>query len=293
MAKGGTEPEGLSPKLTNRLQLHMIENRHRIENEVLLGRQAVRKALHNKDKSREAAKPQFGQFPQSTTGPRAPQDETDTGPVPTTSEAPMSMDTDAEDEFKRGSRWFFKRDTSKSGSSTPRDGREVEPRNARRANGVASPTWRGSWPSFFQAQEAFHLQTVPQPTVAEPAHLPAETVLQNVIPPPSPSLFNRIRRKSVISSPFSTLRHTAAKVTSRPGSEYGARDDQGSWSSDTSSDGELPSPEWRGSRNQQFPSLVNFEDVDDILIHSSPDDEADGNGHVGLDGVADGVDPDS
>jgi hypothetical protein len=55
-------------------------------------------------------------------------------------------------------------------------------------------------------------------------------------------------------------------------------DAQGSWSSDTSSDDDLPSPEWRGPRHQQFPSLVNFEDVDDGPILSSPDDEAGSDG---------------
>ena len=30
------------------MQLHMIENRHRIENQILLGRQAVRKTLQSR-----------------------------------------------------------------------------------------------------------------------------------------------------------------------------------------------------------------------------------------------------
>ena len=272
----------------------MIGNRHRIENEVLLGRQAVRRALQNKEKSREAVKPQSSLLPQPITGTRLSKDGSDTGPVPTTSEAPLSMDTDAEDAFKKGSRWFFKRDSNRSGSSTPRE-RETELRDARHPNGLATqpPSWRGSWsPSFFYTQGIDHPSAALQPTMAEPTSQSGETAPQNVVPPPSPSIFNRIRRKSVLSSPFSTLRHTAARVGSRQGSEYGAGDAQGSWSSDTSSDEDLPSPEWRGSKHKQFPSLVNFEDADDVPIFSSPDDEAGSDGHATLGGVAEGAESD-
>ena len=273
----------------------MIENRHRIENEVLLGRQTVRRALQNKEKSRESAKLQSSLIPQPITGTRLFQDGTDTGPVPTTSEAPMSMDTDAEDAFKKGSHWFFKRGTNKSGSSTPRD-RETELKDVRRPNGLVNrpPSWRGSWSSsFFYAQGADQPPTTPGPTTAEPPSQPSETVSDNVIPPSSPSIFNRIRRKSILSSPFSTLRHTAARAGSRPTSEYGVGDDRGSWSSDTSSDDDLPSPEWRRLEHQQFPSLVNFEDFDDIPILSSPDDEPGGNSRAGLEAVGEGAERDS
>ena len=273
----------------------MIENRHRIENEVLLGRQTVRRALQNKDKLREAVKPQSDLVPQPITGTRRFQDGTDTGPVPTTSEAPMSMDTDAEDAFKKGSHWFFKRDTDKSGSVTPRD-RGTESRDPGHPNGPATRppiTWRGSWSSsFFYTRGTEHPPTS-QSAIAEPTPQLGETVSQNPMPPPSPSIFNRIRRKSVLSSPFSTLRHTAARVGSRPGSDYGIGDGQGSWSSDTSSDEDLPSPEWRGSRHQQFPSPTNFEDIDDVPIPSSPDDDVESNGRASLEVVAEGAEPDS
>ena len=269
----------------------MIENRHRIENEVLLGRQAVRRAFQHKEKAREVAKPQSNVLPQPVTGTRLSQEGTDTGSVPTTSEAPMSMDTDAEDAFKKGSHWFFKRDTDKSGSSTPRHD-ETELKSARHTNGVASQPlpWRVSWSSIFHAQGTNLSPTAPQQTTGESTQQRNEAVAQNVMLPPSPSIFNRIRRKSTISSPFSTLRHTTARVVSRQGSEYGAGDGQGIWSSDTSSDEELPSPEWRGSKQQQFPSLVNFEDVDDIPVLSSPGDESDERGHGGLDATAEGAD---
>jgi len=274
-------------------KLHMIENRHRIEKEVLLGRQAVRRALQSREKSREATKLQSSLLPQPVTGTRLSQDGTDTGPVPTTSEAPISMDTDAEDAFKKGSHWFFKRGANKSGSSTPRD-RETEPKDARHPNGVATqpPTWRGSWPpSFLYTQEANHPPTAPQPTATEQTQSPGEGAPQNLVPLPSPSIFNRIRRRSVLSSPFSTLRHTATRAGSRPASDYGAGDARGSWSSDTSSGEDLPSPEWRESKHQQFPSFVNFEDVDDVPILSSPDDEADDESRATLGTVAEGPEP--
>lgn len=271
----------------------MIENRHRIENEVLLGRQAVRRALQSKEKSREATKTQSSLLPQPATGTRLSHDGTDTGPVPTTSEAPMSMDTDAEDAFKKGSRWFFKRDANKSGSSTPRD-RDTEPKGAGRLNGVATepPTWRGSWPpSFFYTQEADHPPTSPRPTATEQTQPPDGEAPQNLVPPPSPSIFNRFRRRSALSSPFSTLRPTAARAGSRPTSEYGAGDARGSWSSDTSSGEDLPSPEWRESKHQQFPSLLDLEDVDDVAVFLSPDEEVDDDGRATLGIVAEGSDP--
>ena len=280
----------------------MIENRHRIENEVLLGRQAVRRVLQNKEKSREAAKPQPGPAPHPThptTGTQPSQDGTDTGPVPTTSEAPMSMDTDAEDAFKKGSPWFFKRDTSKSGSSTPRHP-GIELRDSRHTNGAASQpslTWRSSWTSsVFSTQPSTrgteNPPATPQPAAAEPVQQPGETASQNLVPPPSPGLFNRIRRRSTFSSSFSTLRRAAAGVGSRPTSEHG--DARGSWSSESSSEEDLPSPspEWRTPRRQQFPSLINFEDVDDAPILSSGDD-ADSNGRASLEAVADGAESDS
>jgi len=272
----------------------MIENRHRIENEVLLGRQAVRRALQNKEKSREAAKPQPGPTPQPITGTQPSQDGTDTGPVPTTSEAPMSMDTDAEDAFKKGSPWFFKRDTSKSGSSTPRH-TGIELRDSKHTNGAVSQpplTWRNSWTSsLFSNPGTEKPPTTPQPTALEPTQQPGETASQNLVPPPSPSLFNRIRRRSTFSSSFSTLRRAAAGVGSRPTSEYGAGDAQESWSSDSSSEEDLPSPspEWRTPKRQQFPSLVNFEDVDDAPTLSSGDD-TDSNDR---EAAAEGADSDS
>lgn len=275
----------------------MIENRHRIENEVLLGRQAVRRALQNKEKSREATKLQPSPVPQPITGTQPSQEGTDTGPVPTTSEAPMSMDTDAEDAFKKGSPWFFKRDASKSGSSTPRY-QEPESKDARQSSGVASRpplNWRSSWPtSFFYVQGTDNPPLAPQRTVTEPTPQTGETVPQDVMPPSSPSIFNRIRRRSTLASPFSTLRRAAAGAGSRPTSEYGTGDIQGSWSSDTSSEEDLPSlsPGWRGSRHQQFPSLVNFEDVDYAPILSSGD-EGDDDGHVSLEEVVEGAESDS
>lgn len=268
----------------------MIENRHRIENEVLLGRQAVRRALQSREKSREATKLQSSLLPQPVTGTRLSYDGTDTGPVPTTSEAPMSMDTDAEDAFKKGSRWFFKRDASKSGSSTPRD-RGTEPKGTERLNGVATepPAWRGSWsPSFFYTQEVNHPPTSPRSTATEQTQPPDGEAPQNLVPTPSPGIFNRFRRRSALSSPFSTLRHTAARAGSRPASEYGAGDAQGSWSSDTSSDEDLPSPEWRGPKHQQFPSLVNLEDVDNVAVLSSPDDGAGDDSRATLGTVVEG-----
>ncbi|KAI0750813.1 patatin-domain-containing protein [Daedaleopsis nitida] len=79
-------------------KLHMIENRHRLEKQIFLGRQSVRKALQSRTSDRAAAKiesqPQEP-VPPPNTGTKLP---TMTSPTTTHAppEEPLPMDTDAE-----------------------------------------------------------------------------------------------------------------------------------------------------------------------------------------------------
>lgn len=82
----------------------MIENRYRLEKQILLGRQAVRRALKTKSQERISQKiegtPQEG-IPAPMTGTRFP--TTSMLIVPTLSEGPLPVDTDAESAYFNGS----------------------------------------------------------------------------------------------------------------------------------------------------------------------------------------------
>lgn len=91
------------------LQLHMISNRLRIEREIYLGRQAVRRATQSKSTRNLPMEP-HSRIPGTgvaETNVGAPRIETT--PPPTGSDVPMSIDTEAEAAFKNGSEWFFER----------------------------------------------------------------------------------------------------------------------------------------------------------------------------------------
>jgi len=97
----------------------MIENRAKIEKQVHIGRQYVRTSLRGRPPRPE---------PRSTlvdsTSPNLHKPLSSISPPNTDSEHPLSVDTDAEAAFIRGSRWFFKRGHAKlspltSGATTP------------------------------------------------------------------------------------------------------------------------------------------------------------------------------
>ncbi|PBK69658.1 patatin-domain-containing protein [Armillaria solidipes] len=75
-------------KLVTWPKLHMIGNRMRIEKQIFLGRQALRKITRAK--------------------PRTISQERIT-PPPTGSDLPLSVDTDAEAAFSNGTQWFYRR----------------------------------------------------------------------------------------------------------------------------------------------------------------------------------------
>ncbi|KAJ7068307.1 patatin-domain-containing protein [Mycena amicta] len=93
-------------------KLHMISNRARIEQQIYLGRQQIRRTLRSKATPTEISH-------QGTT------------PPPSGSDQPLSVDTDAETAFTQKSRSFYR--NKRSGTSTPRDhGRQLDPFRTRR-----------------------------------------------------------------------------------------------------------------------------------------------------------------
>jgi hypothetical protein len=105
-------------------QLHMIGNRARIEKQILFGRQYVRTSSRKRTPRSEARSLLLDN---TTPNPRPDPHMLvkSLSPPNTDSENPISVDTDAEDAFNRGSSWFFRRGHARasppatSGATTP------------------------------------------------------------------------------------------------------------------------------------------------------------------------------
>jgi len=211
-------------------KLHMIENRMRLEKQILLGRQAIRKQIRK-----------------STRGPLIDRQRRENGhpsipgrspsPPATGSDMPLSVDTDAEAAFANGSRWFFKRghapvSPSNSDTSGPREGR-VDP--------LRAAALRRKWaellhpPSNGPVQDNYYTQT-PRPSLA--------TAKRN-----NSGFFGslpaRLRTTSFPNLSIPTFSRAGNAADMQQPRTPGERD---GWKSDSSSDEELwsddePSPE--------------------------------------------------
>ncbi|KAJ7781209.1 patatin-domain-containing protein [Mycena metata] len=153
-------------------KLRMIENRAKIEKQITLGREFVRKSSKPKPVTPTPAENN------QTLPARMPL--ISTTPPPSGSDRPLSVDTDAENALTHHSRSFFRNkriraSPSNSGVSTPRE-------QSRHRDPLRSPVARRKWASSLLNTEE---------------KLPA-----SVIPPSSPSegFFTRLRTRS-----FSTL----------------------------------------------------------------------------------------
>lgn len=98
-------------------KLHMISNRVRIEKQILLGRQAVRTLSRSRSipphlKSTLLHPTRQDEKERSTERRSKPP-----SPIPTTSEQPISVDTDAEEAFSQGSQWFYSRGRTRRAGS--------------------------------------------------------------------------------------------------------------------------------------------------------------------------------
>ncbi|KAG6861584.1 hypothetical protein C0995_014491 [Termitomyces sp. Mi166 len=221
-------------------KLHMIENRAKIEKQIYLGRQYVRKALRGR-----AVVPESPSFLFSTTAniqdpiqkPRIP--SLSIGPSQPSSDLPMSVDTDAETAFRRGSHWFFKKGRDYepiptiSGSVTP--ARDIARTSMlRRVRTPENPdiTQNGSSSSPVQADLPFH------PLCNSKSM--------------SMRFLSRLRARS-----FPNLTSPLA-ADSNPSSKNSA-ETAGYWSSDSSSDDELAIEDRRQLR---YPSTVDLGPLD-------------------------------
>jgi len=101
-------------------KLHMIENRMKIEKQIFLGRRAIRKVLRS---TQSHIRP--SESPTQDDG--IPDDIHKHPSLSAGSDHPLSVDTEVEAAFSRGSRWFFKKGR---GTPTLPSGRSVSPAGA-------------------------------------------------------------------------------------------------------------------------------------------------------------------
>jgi hypothetical protein len=203
-------------------KLHMIENRFRLEKQIFLGRQSVRKSQRSRLAS---ASPQDEE---PNTGTRLPR--LMLSPAPTGSDRPLSVDTDAEEAFKNGSRWFFKRGRA-TPTPTSDTGNPLAHKKSR-PDSLRSRSIRRKWSStlLHENQEA---DTPQHSTTAPPI-----------------GFFSKLRTKSYpsLTLPFSSLQRSGRPIKESNVEEH-------AWSSESSSEDDLFVDDHRHIRH---PSVLNI-----------------------------------
>ncbi|KAG6333768.1 hypothetical protein ID866_5316 [Astraeus odoratus] len=230
-------------------KLHMIENRFRIEKQILLGRQAVRNAMQLVKSSPSAVDFDGGiadgsNLPEPITGTHLPTTSNDTDP-------PLPMDTDTENAFaNRGTVWYFKRGrptaafTPESGSSTPYGNGHPNSNDPLR-----SPSFRRKW-AFDLLDERTNGDEYSRnrPATPDPPTRPDSPSSRHInTNSGSPNLLARLRPKSLttLTIPFSTAhRFSAANMDKPPSPDI--RDVV--WSTDSSSEDDFPFERLSGLR---------------------------------------------
>ena len=196
-------------------QLHMIENRSRIEKQIFLGRQYIRTALRGRGRLPE--RPGSMLLHQDALAFNASSSR-GLSPPQTNSDNPISVDPDAEAAFSRGSRWFFKRGHSHPSPSpetlTVEEGSADDP--------LRSPSIRRKWTSELLSPTF----NAPRPPMGDLAN---HTASGSVGQRPG-GFLSRLGRKS-----FSNLTSSLSRTSKRFSRESSEGSEQG-LSSDSSSD---------------------------------------------------------
>ncbi|KAI0638196.1 patatin-domain-containing protein [Trametes polyzona] len=258
-------------------KLHMIENRYRLERQIFLGRQSVRRAMQSSTRERAAAKiesmPQQP-VPPPNTGTKLPAFATPPPIATTASEEPLPMDTDAEaayingDGDGNGARGSLLPQASSSHHDHGHhhlehgSGRARQPRRRRTGNSghhgeslhdIAEGDFGGATPD-----------PPPPPSGSETDRHSVHRG-HHVRGPDTSSLFKRLRKASLNAafSPFASLRRPAR------GEGQGEATPEPVWSGDSSSDDDdlsLLSP-----RRSRYPSA--FELHQELDRNGSEDDD--------------------
>ncbi|KAG6890354.1 hypothetical protein C0992_002179 [Termitomyces sp. T32_za158] len=214
------------------IRLHMIENRMKLEKQIYLGRQYVRKVLRGHAVIQEQPS-SIVNTQELISNLRAPSLSID--PPQPGSDLPMSVDTDAETAFRRGSHWFFKKGRdheTTSGSATLNDRLALD--------ATCSSTLRRKRvvevPEVMQKGSSSSLQTSP------PSYAPSNPKHK------SGSLISRLRARS-----FPNLTYPLP-ADSNPGSENLTNTEERR-SSDSSSDDDLIIEDRRQLRRSSTPDI--------------------------------------
>jgi len=211
-------------------KLHMIENRHRLEKEILFGRQAVRKASQPRPRVLSPdsnALTQGSSVPEPSTGTRLPR--ISISPARDGSDIPLSVDTDAETAYANGTHPFFKpsRLVDPPGMSTPRDGDNISNQDPLR-----SPLTRRKWASELLDVEVSDAEGTRNDF---PQRAPTPPTSKRISRPVSSGgFFTRFRTRSfpTLTSPFSSF-HTNKHLGREPSKTSVTGHP---WSSDSSSE---------------------------------------------------------
>lgn len=224
------------------VKLHMIENRMKLEKQILLGKHTVKKELQSKaEKIRDQEN-----LPDALrkVQPGLP---TATSPQPTGSDVPLAIDSDTEPVVSHR-HLPQKQEASESGGSTPRD---IPAGNDQ----LGSSSTRRRW-----ASEFLHFQDKPTHDYHDNnTAAPSSPTLRARLPlskSPSGSFFSRLRTQSFNAlSPFAHHRNLP-----HPNHREGSVDH--TWSSDSSSDDGLSVTDRRFSRN---PSILHLRQEPEVM----------------------------
>ncbi|VDB98737.1 unnamed protein product [Peniophora sp. CBMAI 1063] len=215
-------------------KLHIVENRLRLERQVYLGRQAVRKAQKPTRHVNGSFKPRDGGLPATddtpaiaTAGPS--DDEGETNGVG----EPLFEDTDAESAFRDGASWMQKRGFPEAAPSEAATPTSPDNNNLNVPLRIPMPR-RRRVDDIFDSQES-------QPRNAEESMdaSSSATITQDITARSrvnsSGSFFERLRQQSIqgFTRPFSSMRRRGAR--SRSSVTSVGREDS-AWSSDSDSD---------------------------------------------------------
>ena len=230
-------------------QLHMIENRFRLEQQIFLGRQAVRRAMRARGQAprKGEAAPQ-GRLPEPNTGTKLPV-VAGAPVVSTLSEGPLPMDTDAEAAYLSRAQREEQRNAAPAAAPAPgpADARRGTGGRRRRVQNVVEQIEREA------AREEEHRGATPDPPpVLAPQPQPAESQARHA----SSSHANPVEflRRLGAGSPFSTFASLRGRNKPRSATDSPQEGD-GAWSGDSSSDDDDLSVV---SRRQRHPSAFDL-----------------------------------
>lgn len=203
----------------------MIGNRAKIEKKILLGRQAVRRSSRTRLPRGSLAEPRslLLHSEQRSSDHSAPHQSP--SPPQTGSDRPLSVDTDAEAAFARGSRWFFKRGRA----STPNLRGFVKEDNSS-LDPLASPRIRRKWASdLLDGSRSGSMDRRISPVVDTATSQTEDGI--NVVS--QGSFFSKLRNSSLTGLTSSFSRDYGTRSRRESSVDYGAGS---SWSSDSSSE---------------------------------------------------------